>query len=424
MESNQNKAQDIPLNNTNKVNKKNKGAIQHFIKSSKYFKTIVMCYMIILTSIIIKTTIRTVNTWSWEYELLSISILTVVCFTILLFSLFTMENSAFFNRNNNFRWLAMMIIYTFVIVLYIVQPLLPEIFLMMSLAPMIMTIFFGEKIGIITNLTYASGYILMTDKGGEIETLLAYILIGTIACLIIKYIKDLRYIIFPIIIFFITNSLVNIFISYKLTEQIDYSIITQNIFGLIIELIIGIALKLSVDRFIYNSLDDSRLRAVTNEKFAPISELKSISISIYYHSCEVAELAAAGAKAVKADAKLTYAGGLYHEIGRIRKGDYIANGIAICKDNKVPVQIAHIIAEHTGKHRIPHTIEAAIVLLADTTISTIDYFRKDNKELDESKIIDNIMTVRLTSGILDESGITAKQFNTLINVFKNQYSKN
>ena len=71
--------------------------------------------------------------------------------------------------------------------------------------------------------------------------------------------------------------------------------------------------------------------------------------------------------------------------------------------------------EHNVKSRAPKSKEAAIVMLSDTVVSTIEYVKgtMDKKDISEQVLVENAINKRLTSGALNKSGLTIEEFNTI-----------
>lgn len=161
-------------------------------------------------------------------------------------------------------------------------------------------------------------------------------------------------------------------------------------------------------------------------------ELQKKSKPLYQHSLKVAEMAENAAVLLDCNVKLAKAGGLYHEIGKLRSMDYIKDGVQIAKEHDFPKEAIDIIKQHNSKFEKPKSKEAAIVMLTESVISTINYFENEKKkalkdgkpikEQDLNKIVENIFDIRLSKGTLDESGITILDFKKLKNYYVGLYS--
>jgi hypothetical protein len=145
-----------------------------------------------------------------------------------------------------------------------------------------------------------------------------------------------------------------------------------------------------------------------------LMRLKEYSESVYRHSLFIGEVSGRAAELIGADVLLARAGGMYHEIGKINGNDYISEGQKIAEEYAFPRELKAILKQHNIKHEKPSSVEAAIVMMTDTVVSTIDYIRKtDDKKYTVDKIIDNIFQMRMDKGTFDESGLSVKDYKLL-----------
>ncbi|MFA9465780.1 MAG: HDIG domain-containing metalloprotein [Velocimicrobium sp.] len=136
---------------------------------------------------------------------------------------------------------------------------------------------------------------------------------------------------------------------------------------------------------------------------------------IYRHSLLIGILAEKAAIKIGVNEVLAKAGGLYHEIGRLESGDYLANGIRIAKEQKLPLLLIKIIQQQNGKLEKPTSKEAAILMLTDSIVTTIKYFEKqpENVKRSHDKIIEDIFRIRFEQGMLEESLLSLAEYQQL-----------
>lgn len=153
-----------------------------------------------------------------------------------------------------------------------------------------------------------------------------------------------------------------------------------------------------------------------------LRSLRMYSEKLYCHCKRVGELSAAAAKAANADELLSKAGGFYHEIGKIKGKNYIAEGCRLAEEHAFPARLINILKQHNIKHDRPASVEAVIVMLSDNILSTMEYIsnQKDNK-ITYEQIIDNIFRMRMEKGTFDESGLTLKDFKVLREFYLNEF---
>ncbi len=163
-----------------------------------------------------------------------------------------------------------------------------------------------------------------------------------------------------------------------------------------------------------DKIEENYARFITSD--APLMKrLNDEKPNTYRHSLLIGILSEKAAKKIGANETLAKAGGFYHEIGKLEKGDYIEEGVQLAMLQELPTPLVNIIKQQNGKIEKPDSKESAIVLLSDSIITTIKYFEKQPNELRRSndKIIDNIFKVRLEQGILEKVPLTLNEFHTL-----------
>lgn len=153
-----------------------------------------------------------------------------------------------------------------------------------------------------------------------------------------------------------------------------------------------------------------------------LQKLKNHSESLFDHSVRISELSEKAARAIGADALLAKVGGLYHEIGKINGKNYIDEGLKIAEEYAFPAELRAIIKEHNIKYDKPGSVEAAIVMLADSVVSTVEYIEKNNDHrFTNQKIIDNIFQLRLDKGTFDASKLSLMDFKALKEFFLKEF---
>ncbi len=153
-------------------------------------------------------------------------------------------------------------------------------------------------------------------------------------------------------------------------------------------------------------------------------KLKAHSETLYDHALSIAEISGRAAGQIGAGEQLAYAGGLYHEIGKINGKNYIEEGLAIAEDYAFPRELKSIIKEHNIKYDKPGSVEAAIVMLTDSVVSTIEYISKtEEHKFTPQKVIDSIFQMRMEKGTLDQSHLSLRDFKLLKEFFLKEFTK-
>jgi len=67
------------------------------------------------------------------------------------------------------------------------------------------------------------------------------------------------------------------------------------------------------------------------------------------------------------------------------------------------------------------TKEAAIVMLADSVVTSVEYLRETKKEVSEDTILDHAFATRVNSGILSDSGLSLEELYIIKKIFAEKY---
>ena len=165
------------------------------------------------------------------------------------------------------------------------------------------------------------------------------------------------------------------------------------------------------------------IEEVSNYRFPLLKLLEEESPKLFVHSKTIAYLSQKAAECVGAKQEVAFAGGLYHEIGRLLGQDYVKNGEELASQYKLPNEVCEIIRQHNFKVELPKSKEAAIVMLSDNIMSTILYLKNSGESsISPEKVIENTFSIRLNKGTLDESGISLKEFHKLKDFYISQYT--
>ncbi len=155
-----------------------------------------------------------------------------------------------------------------------------------------------------------------------------------------------------------------------------------------------------------------------------LQKMKQHSGILYEHSLLIGDLSRKAALEIGANEMLAYAGGLYHDIGKLKGKNYIEEGLIIAEDYSFPGELKAIIKEHNIKFNKPSSLEAAIVMLSDSVVSTIDYIEKnDEHRYSTNKIIDNIFQMRMDKGTFDAISLSLRDFKKLKEFYQKEFNK-
>lgn len=295
---------------------------------------------------------------------------------------------------------------------------LQPVYVPMALPAMVIAVLYKPYSGIVFHLMYVvSFYYIM--RWNKPESIIYYLILGIILCFLTDFMKNLKNMADAFIILGVSYAILFIIWMRYNSGKVDYAAVLPGFLQLFFTMAVCFLCVIGMKfKQIRKKPGKGKYSIYINDDFAPIKELRDTSLRVYYHTLEVADLSAAAAAAIGADAMLARAGAMYHDLGKTMSNNYVKAGVIIAKENNVPQEIINIIEEHNGKIRKPQSAEAAIVLLSDTLVATKDYMMKTSgKMMEERKLIDNVMTLRLDGGLLDESGLTLNQFKEIKRTF-------
>ena len=212
------------------------------------------------------------------------------------------------------------------------------------------------------------------------------------------------------------------------------------------------------------------LLELSNLSHPLLKQLMMTAPGTYQHSLMVANLAEAGAEAIKADVVLCRTGSYFHDIGKIKRPIFFTenqfssenphdkltprmskmiivshskDGVEMAADHKLPLVIRKIIEEHHGTTQVsfffkqaqleeektvvdevdfrypgpkPSFKESGIVMLADS----VEAATRSMKEPSLSKIeglVEDIFKMKISDNQLDESGLSLLEIDKIKNSF-------
>ena len=167
------------------------------------------------------------------------------------------------------------------------------------------------------------------------------------------------------------------------------------------------------------------LNKILDENYELLLRLQKFSGKLFERSKYISEVSYQAALKINANGKVTKAGGMYSKIGRTISKDYIIDGIRLLEEYEFPQNVIDIVKQHSLKFGNPRSKEAAIVMISDNIIASLDAMKnmKDSKPIPTNKLIDGIFTLRLSKSNLDESGLSITDLKYLKEFYINEFNK-
>lgn len=251
-------------------------------------------------------------------------------------------------------------------------------------------------------------------NGQSVETFICYFAFGTLILLLAGFLDKLKNVLAIALIAVTTNVafliLLNNF-ALKFSEKVVFQLISTAVMVLFIW---GI-------RVCYQPSEKNTV--LFREEL--MEKLKQYSENLYQHSLFVGKISEGAAAKIQVREDLAYAGGCYHELGRITGDDYIAGGVELLKKNGISKEVIAIVKEHNMHHGVPASKEAAIVMLCDSIASTIQYLKvkQPDTEVSMEHIVNSIFSKRFEKGLFDQTGLSLEELGILKNYFIETFQK-
>jgi putative nucleotidyltransferase with HDIG domain len=245
--------------------------------------------------------------------------------------------------------------------------------------------------------------------------------------------------------------------------------LVRNLLGGLSSAIVGIG-SLPFLEIIFGILTPFRVAELSEPDQPLLRQLEEKAPGTYQHSLAVANLAEAGAKAIRADVNLVRAGAMYHDIGKMvqpryfienQLGDknphdeippeesrsrvlaHVTNGLELARKYGLPKQVKDFIPEHQGTtvmayfyHKAcqrdgfenvkesdyrypgpkPQFKETAIVMLADVS-EAVTHSMRDPTQEEVEEAMGKVFKARWDDGQFDESGLSPDELEKVKQAF-------
>lgn len=369
------------------------------------------------------------------YEILKFNLLSIVLVTILIF--YAKENRVRFldNSKNLFIVIASYLFSLACIMLSFKF----NMYNLWLIGPMVIAMLIDANFGLSFHLLFS--FMLSVNADRSIDSLMYNFILGAIGCILSKYILDVKKIGYALVIFLSSDiTLIVIMNNFMTQNTIDNNIVYSVISGI---MLFGIAFMVSriyeknnteqiiptkektekeeAEKVVAYPDDtlkvskEERLNEILDENHELLLRLKEFSKKLYERSKYISDISYGAAEKINADEKLTRAGGMYSKIGRTVGKDYIVDGVKLLEEYQFPEEVIDIVKQHNLKFGNPGSKEAAIVMITDSIIASMDAMKsmKESKNISNSKLIDGIFSLRLSKNNFEESGLSNEELKIL-----------
>ena len=287
---------------------------------------------------------------------------------------------------------------------YEFRPILLVVFLVAALT--------NFKVGVVANTAICGFSFFSMAADPEFFFTVIMLITGTIACFIAEdkgFIKKLKVCAAVFITSFVMHLVFRGYCQDSYPEYDTIGFVFKTQIGVIISILAYIGISYFYNIYFAKKASKRILKSMMKDGYRPLEIIKKKSTPVYLHSVEVANMSLKAAKKIAANGELAYIGALFHDAGKaFNPSEYMKESVKFAKKNNFPKEVIEIILTHNIKVDKPKTKEAAIVMLADTSVSAIEYMKTKGNNISEKDIISNVVMNRLSSGYLNQSQLSAK----------------
>lgn len=336
----------------------------------------------------------------------------------------------------------------------------------LCMAPMLITTFFDDRIGFLSNIVVALLVALANQH--SFEFFFIQICAGSVTVFKLKLLRRREQ-------FFTTAAILLVvytvtYLSYNLYSKDSW---LQINFGNLVLFFMNVTLTLSAFPLIYifekifDFTSDITLIELLDNDHPILKNLYEKAPGTYQHSLQVANIAEEVAKKIGANALLVHVGALFHDIGKIEKAEYFTEnqksgenphlkttalnsaqiiidhvhlGEVMARDYKLPIEILEFIKTHHGTTRVeffyrkfqeefpehasnkehlfrykgplPTTKEQAILMIADS-IEAAARSLTSTTRADLEKLIETIIAAKISDNQLIHANISFRDLTIM-----------
>ncbi|HET6527982.1 MAG TPA: HDIG domain-containing protein [Balneolaceae bacterium] len=341
-----------------------------------------------------------------------------------------------------------------------------------AVAPIILTIIFDSRVGLLSTITLALLTGLITGNNFE------YVVATTVACSLglfsVRDIKKRSQFFFttPGIVFL---SYAAVIIGFSLTTLDGWGALGNDLFFVVINAIFILFTYPLILLFekTFKVTTDFTLIELSDTNLPLLRELMTKAPGTFHHSLQVSNLAEAAAGAIRANGLLCRVGGLYHDIGKMDNPGYftenqtefnehdklkprmsalvikahVSNGVKKAEEHGLPQAVIDFIRTHHGTTLIkyfwekakaradknkkeireedfrydgplPHSKETGILMLADCVEASSRAMKDPNYQKLEN-LVDKIIDDRVNEGQLSRTPLTFQDLSSIKKTFLN-----
>lgn len=349
-----------------------------------------------------------------------------------------------------------------------------HLFMPLLIGAMLIAMLVDEQMAIILHVAAVLVVSLIAEQGSLF--IVYYILMGMTGAMSVRYARVRNNMLIVVIVLSAISGLIYWLLNFAILNIFDWMSLLFAIgsTGLAVVIVLG---SLPLWESIFQVMTPLKLMVYTDTNHPLLQKLLKEAPGTYHHAQMVANLAERGARAIEANAMLTKAGALFHDVGKLKEPNYfienqnggpnphdeiaaedsasiiidhVSYGVKLGIEHKLPKPIIQIIRQHHGTTLVkyfyhkaqnyndgvayneekfryrgpkPQSKESAIVMLADCVEAFVRSLNEKDRHLDKIKwVISEITRQKFEDGQLDLSELKVKELKLIELAFIEVYT--
>ncbi|MCR5670516.1 MAG: hypothetical protein K6G10_05880 [Butyrivibrio sp.] len=322
----------------------------------------------------------------------------------------------FYHRNRFF------VVYMSMVMLACVFSLVPNVFWPYMSLMVILALFSNAEIGIVSGFGFVILSVMLEENGGYDE-LFMYVLAGTVAIALFRDLKENTAIAFPTACALLIQAVLLIAFAVLFQNRtLSFNLLILPVLNVMLNLIILLAFLNMFGVYVIRKSNDMYME-INDSEYPLLASLKEKDKDEYFRAIHTAYLAERIALDLGLNERAVKTCSYYHRIGACDgklKWDEIKD---LFYENNFPIESIEFLHEYIepSKDQIK-SVEALTVQLCETTIASIMYLLKNNRQagIDYDKLIDDLFDKKAGSGELKDYAVTFRQYDRMRKILKKE----
>lgn len=322
----------------------------------------------------------------------------------------------YYNRNRFF------IVYMIMVVLSCIFSLVPNVFWPYMALFVILSLFSNIEIGIVSGIGFVTISVLL-ENAGSFDDFFMYVIAGVIACALFRDLKEDSSIGYPVFISLLIQAVLLMALGILFQNRtLSLNLLIPPVVNLMLNLIMLLVFLNIFGVYVIRKSNDMYME-INDSEYPLLSQLRDKDRDEYFRAIHTAYLAERIAIDLGLNDRAVKTCSYYHRIGAPDgklKWDDVKD---VYTENNFPIEAVEFLHEYIEpvKGSIK-SVEALTVQLCETTIASIMYMIKQNKNagIDYDKLIDDLFDKKVKSGELKDYAVTFREYDRMRTILKKE----